>query len=126
MRPELCICCNKTTQFRNAVMTASNIVNMLQRITQDISCERDEEYYNMIYLLKNDKRRISFPCNMCYKVNQNELDNLENEMDEMLSIFILKHPEKDRYLHQILRLLAGHYPMKYRVVEQETKKREKN
>lgn len=126
MRPELCLCCNKTTQFRNAVFTASNIVKYLQEIIENIKYIKDNQYYQMLHLLKNDKQRISFPCGMCYKVNQRELDSLEDEMDELLCIFILKYPDKEKYLHSILRLLAGHYPMKYKTLEQEVKRRKNN
>lgn len=125
MRPEFCMCCNATTQFRNAVFTASNIVQHLQRITGNLSCEKDREYYNILHLLSYDKRRISFPCGMCYKVNQRELDNMEEKMDELLCVFLLKHPEKVKYIHEILRLLAGYYPIKYRTVERKYKEKEK-
>ncbi len=126
MRPDFCICCNKPTQFRNAVFTAQSIVHNLEMFTSDmVSPQKDNSYYHMLQNLSNDKQRISFPCGMCYKVNTMELSNLEQKMDELICKFIFNTSEKNGKYHELLRLLAGHYPMKYRIIEMAISQKER-
>lgn len=125
MRPEFCMVCNKVTQFHNAVFTLRNIVNYLERITQKMeNPHKDSVHYHIRQNLSNDKMRISFPCGQCYKVNTIELTNLENRMDDLICKFIFNTDSKSKEYYDLLRMLAGHYSMKYRIVETEIIKKE--
>lgn len=118
MRPEFCMVCNKVTQFNNAVFTARNIVSRLERMTVGMKePERNSAYYHMMQNLCCDKMRIPFPCGQCYKVNMMELTNLEDKMNELICTFIANTTSKNKEYHELLRLLAGHYSMKYRAIE---------
>lgn len=118
MKTDFCLCCNKPTQFYNSVHTVKNIVHYLETITRNMEHPpKNNEYYYMMQNLSNDKQRISFPCGQCYKINTIELFNLEKKMDELICKFIFNTSEKNGIYHNLLRLFAGHYPMKYHIIE---------
>ena len=73
--------------------------------------------------MKSDCKHPHFMCGACFKVNKSRLTNAENDMMCSIVNFIgLYKDEKDKdkaksKKYAVLRLLQGHYPIIYKIVE---------
>ena len=112
---EVCFVCNDDKTFHTAVSEVRNMISVLNRFVKKV--EHNEKYYHLIQQLNNDRKHIHFMCGHCMKVNEMELRNLEYQLDELLVSFLLSAKEKNNYYYEILHMLQGHYPLKYKIIE---------
>ena len=100
----------------------SNIKRITQQVKQLSNYENKQENNREIRELSSqlmyDKKYIHYMCGTCYKINETVLINLERQLDKLLIDFAIHYTvNKKGELQQILRILSGHYPLKYRSLE---------
>lgn len=118
MNPMYCSVCNDARQFDRKVNDANRISRQISMILQKYRNVKVD--YKINHDFDFDSQHQHFMCGTCMKVNLSLLNTAESSLNMNLSKFSnlieLKEADINDY-HQILRLLSGYYPGKYRVLE---------
>lgn len=118
MKPEICMICNDKKHYNITVSQTRNIVLQLRRFISNNETKRfsrEEEQFKQNLNLGN--QHFHFMCGHCFKVNESEMRNLEQEMNELLVNIAIHLTKKDDKYYETLRLLQGTYSTKYHLFE---------
>lgn len=127
-----CMVCNDPSRFRSKVNDAQRISRSLEQIIQKYGCLYDiKEYEDRQSMFEFDRQHSHVMCGHCSKINEQELRRAERDINSnLLKICSLITDESIDFTsgdyHLSLRLLAGHYPGKYRSLEKFYYKNKKN
>ena len=112
----MCLVCNDEHKFNIAINNVQNMIFQLKKIVKTKEV-KNENFYHLFYQFQKDSKHIHFKCGTCQKVNEMQLKNLEKELDEILTTICFQIKSKDTIYFKVLRILQGHYPLKYKIFE---------
>lgn len=117
MNPSMCLICSDEKEYRRKLQEAKRIKTFLDNLARGMDIDKDNKFYRVCQSFSMGNSNIHFLCGTCYKVNTMELKNVERDINVLLTTIVLSDIDKKVY-HEVLGVLQGHYPLKYRTFEQ--------
>ena len=117
MREAVCMVCNDKRKFQTTVHDVERIANVLSRMVRETRKVTD---HKLMRDISADKKHPHFMCGHCYHVNEMQLRNEEQKVHNYVYAFCeqIRNGQKVN-VYDALRVLQGHYPILYRIVEKE-------
>ena len=112
-----CSCCGDKRKFESKVLDVARIVNALKRYKQTSDFPQTRAFKELEHTIISDRTYPHFMCGTCHQVNTYQLQAYEKTLDDTLLKVVASLTGKNMEYNNILRLLAGHYPIKYRAIE---------
>lgn len=118
-----CYICSDISSFNLKVSSTKRILLNIKNILRKYGSYHElKKYEGNDVNFSFDRQHQHFMCGYCYKVNENELRNVENEIDSCLLKFCELISENKSIINisdynLILRNLSGYYPGKYNVLK---------